>query len=109
MVTEKNKFLRSIHSPSSISIGSGLAGFVSGFGSISPGLSFRGSSVVSSSLSLCAALSLEKGPEKFVTLSHHTVLVLALTFFSFKNRTDRHSQNKVILLLLHLKEIVLKL
>lgn len=45
--------------PSSMSIGSGLAGLVSGFGSISPGLSFRGSSAVSSSLSLWAALSLK--------------------------------------------------
>lgn len=33
---------------SSISLGSGLAGFVSGFGSISPGFSLRGSSVASS-------------------------------------------------------------
>ena len=42
---------------SSISIGSGLAGFVSGFGSISPGLNFRGSSSLLSP-SFCWALSL---------------------------------------------------
>lgn len=61
--------------PSSISIGSGLAGLVSGFGSISPGLSFRGSSAVSSSLSLWAALSLKihcmHGTMGFVLLQVH--------------------------------------
>jgi hypothetical protein len=36
------------NSSSSISIGSGLAGLFSGFGSISPGRNVRGSSVVSS-------------------------------------------------------------
>lgn len=71
---QRNKFLTSIHLPSSISIGSGRAGFVSGFGSISPGLSFRGSSVVSSSLSLWAALSLEKNPDELVILPHHLIL-----------------------------------
>ena len=40
-----------------MSTGSGLAGFVSGLGSISPGLSFRGSS--SASVSLFWALSLQ--------------------------------------------------
>lgn len=42
-----------------MSTGSGLAGLVSGLGSISPGFNFLGSSPTSSSLSLCAALSLK--------------------------------------------------
>lgn len=46
--------------PSSMSTGSGLAGLVSGFGSISPGFNFLGSSPTSSSLSLWAALSLKR-------------------------------------------------
>jgi len=40
---------------SSISLGSGLAGFVSGLGSISPGLSLRGSSTASSPSSFFCA------------------------------------------------------
>lgn len=40
---------------SSISLGSGLAGFVSGLGSISPGLSLRGSSAASSPSSFFCA------------------------------------------------------
>lgn len=45
---------------SSMSLGSGLAGFVSGFGSISPGLSLRGSSAASSPSSFFWAWSLEQ-------------------------------------------------
>lgn len=48
-----------------MSTGSGLAGLVSGFGSISPGFNFLGSSPTSSSLSLCAALSLNRKPTPF--------------------------------------------
>lgn len=62
------------NSPSSMSMGSGLAGLVSGFGSISPGFSFRGSSAVSSSLSLCAALSLKTHCE-----CHHQLFVFPQT------------------------------
>ena len=44
-----------VHSPSSsMSVGSGLAGLVSGLGSISPGRSFRGSSSLPSPSFICA-------------------------------------------------------
>lgn len=55
----KQKFCKCVDVPSSMSTGSGLAGLVSGLGSISPGFNFLGSSPTSSSLSLCAALSLK--------------------------------------------------
>lgn len=59
----KQMFRKCVVAPSSMSTGSGLAGLVSGLGSISPGFNFLGSSPTSSSLSLCAALSLKTHAE----------------------------------------------
>ena len=60
---------------SSISIGSGRAGFVSGFGSISPGRSLRGSSLSSFSPSFAWAWSLKNTIKYFVSMPWTKILI----------------------------------
>lgn len=76
---------------------------VSGFGSISPGLSFRGSSVVSSSLSLWAVLSLggkKQIPDEFshsiTPFSMRITKVLALALFLSQNKQMSIMENSIL-------------